>query len=76
MNLLRYFKGDRAIWIIVLSLSLLSLAAVYSSIVTLAYKHHEGDTEYYLFKHLRLIVLGFVLLLGIINPSGVGIVSW
>lgn len=62
MNLLRYFKGDRAIWIIVLSLSLLSLAAVYSSIVTLAYKHHEGDTEYYLFKHLRLIVLGFVLM--------------
>jgi cell division protein FtsW len=62
MNLLRYFKGDRAIWIIVLSLSLLSLAAVYSSIVTLAYKHHEGDTEYYLFKHLRLIILGFILM--------------
>lgn len=62
MNLLRYFKGDRAIWIIVLSLSLLSLAAVYSSIVMLAYKHHEGDTEYYLFKHLRLIILGFILM--------------
>lgn len=50
------------IWMIVLLLSLLSLAAVYSSIVTLAYKHHGGDTEYYLFKHLRLILLGFVLM--------------
>ncbi len=47
---------------IVLLLSLLSLAAVYSSIVTLAYKHHDGNTEYYLFKHLRLILLGFFLM--------------
>jgi cell division protein FtsW len=62
MNVLSYFKGDRVIWMIVLLLSLLSLAAVYSSIVTLAYKHHDGDTEYYLFKHLKIIVLGMVLM--------------
>lgn len=62
MNVLGYFKGDRVIWMIVLLLSLLSLAAVYSSIVTLAYKHHDGDTEYYLFKHLKIIVLGLVLM--------------
>lgn len=62
MNVFSYFKGDRVIWMIVLLLSLLSLAAVYSSIVTLAYKHHDGDTEYYLFKHLRIILLGLGLM--------------
>lgn len=62
LNIFSYFKGDRVIWMIILLLSLLSLAAVYSSIVTLAYKHHDGDTEYYLFKHLRIIVLGIFLM--------------
>ena len=62
MKVLSYFKGDRVIWMIVLLLSLLSLAAVYSSIVTLAYKYQGGDTEVYLFKHFRLIVLGFTLM--------------
>lgn len=62
MNVFGYFKGDRVIWMIVVLLSLLSLAAVYSSIVTLAYKHHDGDTGYYLFKHLRIILLGLLLM--------------
>lgn len=47
---------------IVLILSLLSLLAVYSSIVALAYKHQDGDTEYYLFKQGKLILLGFGLM--------------
>lgn len=62
MQLFSYFKGDRVIWVIVILLSLLSLLAVYSSIVTLAYKHHQGDTEYYLFKHGKIIVLGLFLM--------------
>ena len=62
MNLFSYFKGDKVIWMIVLLLSLLSLLAVYSSIVTLAYKHYGGDTEHYLFKHGKIILLGFVLM--------------
>ncbi len=62
MNLFSYFKGDKVIWMIVLLLSLLSLLAVYSSIVALAYKHHDGETEYYLFKHGRIILLGFGLM--------------
>src|ERR1700754_27310 len=62
MNLFSYFKGDKVIWMIVLLLSLLSLLAVYSSIVALAYKHHDGETEYYLFKHGKLIILGFILM--------------
>ncbi|HLG04441.1 MAG TPA: FtsW/RodA/SpoVE family cell cycle protein [Bacteroidia bacterium] len=62
MGLFNFFKGDRVIWMIVVLLSLLSLLAVYSSIVTLAYKHHDGETEYYLFKHGRIILLGFFLM--------------
>lgn len=62
MKLARFFKGDKVIWMIVILLSLLSLLAVYSSIVTLAYKHHEGNTEYYLFKHGKIILFGFVLM--------------
>ena len=62
MNIFSYFKRDRVIWMIVLLLSLLSLLAVYSSIVALAYKHHDGDTEYFLFKQGKLILLGFGLM--------------
>jgi cell division protein FtsW len=62
MNIFGYFKGDRVIWMIVLLLSLLSLLAVYSTIVALAYKHHDGDTEYFLFKQGKLILLGFGLI--------------
>jgi cell division protein FtsW len=62
MNIFSYFKGDRVIWMIVLLLSLLSLLAVYSSIVALAYKHYDGDTERFLFKQGKLIILGFLLM--------------
>ncbi len=61
-NLFSFLKGDRVIWMIAILLSLLSLLAVYSSIVALAYKHQNGATEYYLFKHGKLIILGFVLM--------------
>lgn len=43
-------------------LGLVSVVAVYGSIVTLADKHHGGNTEYYLFKHGLMIVSGFVLM--------------
>ncbi|MBE8715475.1 FtsW/RodA/SpoVE family cell cycle protein [Sphingobacterium hungaricum] len=54
-------KGDKWIWIIVLILSGWSLLAVYSSVGTLAYKEGKG-TEMYLFKHLAIIIVGFVLM--------------
>jgi len=60
MNFLdKYLKGDKVIWAVVLLLSILSLLAVYSSIVTLAYKYHGGDTFYYLFKHGMMLLIGF-----------------
>lgn len=57
-----YFKGDRSIWLIVIFLSLFSILAVYSSTGTLAYKYHSGDTEFYLLRHFRTLIIGFVLI--------------
>lgn len=42
-----------------LLLSLISILVVYSAIVTLAHKFKQGNTEYYLFKHMVIITLGF-----------------
>ncbi len=55
-------KGDIWIWLVVAFLSLVSLLAVYSSTGTLAYKFQSGNTEYYLFKHLSLMIVGIGLM--------------
>lgn len=55
-------KGDKVIWLIVLVLSIYSVLVVYSSIGTLAYKYQSGNTEYYLFKHFSIMILGFLLM--------------
>ena len=63
MNILtKYIGGDRTIWIIILLLSVVSLLSVYSATGTLAYKYHYGDTSYYLFRHLKLLLIGFLVL--------------
>lgn len=59
----KYIKGDKVIWLVVLLLAILSVLAVYSSIVTLAYKYQGGDTLYYLFKHVIILVVGFGLMI-------------
>jgi cell division protein FtsW len=59
---LSHIKGDRVIWMVVVILSLLSLLAVYSSTGTLAYKYQEGNTVYYLIKHMIILALGFILM--------------
>ena len=59
----KYIKGDRVIWSVVLLLAILSILAVYSSIVTLAYKYKDGDTLYYLFKHAVILLVGFGLMI-------------
>jgi len=45
-----------------LMLSVASLLLVYSSIVTLAYRHHDGNTLYYLFRHGFILVCGLGLM--------------
>ena len=55
-------KGDRIIWIVVLILLVISLLSVYSSTGSLAYQHRSGNTFYYLFKQLKYIVLGVMII--------------
>lgn len=59
----KYIKGDKVVWLVVMLLAILSVLAVYSSIVTLAYKYKGGDTLYYLFKHGFILIVGFVLMI-------------
>ena len=54
-------KGDRAIWAVLVVLSLFSLLSVYSSTGTLAYKNMGGNTETYLVKHFVILVGGLFL---------------
>ncbi len=58
----RNIKGDKVIWAVVIILSILSLLTVYSSTGTLAYKYQGGNTEYYMVKHLIILLLGFLLM--------------
>lgn len=50
-------KGDYHIWGVVLFLSVMSLAVVYSATGTMAYRKMES-TELYLFKHGALVLAG------------------
>ncbi len=58
MNALKYIRGDRVIWTVIIILSVVSLLSVYSSTGSLAYKKVSGDTMYYLFRQFKYIVLG------------------
>lgn len=60
--LANYFKGDKIIWLVIAFLSIISIVSVYSSIGDLAYRHASGDTSQYLFRHLRFLLLGFIVL--------------
>jgi len=62
MNLFKYIKGDKVIWTVVLLLSLLSILVVYSSVVALAYRYKNGDTGYYLIKHIFIVSSGICLM--------------
>ncbi|MFO8129121.1 MAG: FtsW/RodA/SpoVE family cell cycle protein [Bacteroidales bacterium] len=61
-NIINNTRGDRVIWAVVFILSIFSLLAVYSSTGTLAYKYQGGNTEYYLFKHLIILLMGLFLI--------------
>jgi cell division protein FtsW len=55
-------KGDRAIWAIVVLLSLASLLVVYSSTNSLAYKLHKGNPHIYLGRQLGFAALGLLII--------------
>ena len=60
--LVTYFKGDRVIWIVIAFLSIISIVSVYSTIGSLAYRFSDGNTSHYLFRHLRFLFVGFLVL--------------
>jgi cell division protein FtsW len=61
-TLAKYFKGDRIIWMVIAFLTVISIVSVYSSIGNLAYRQASGDTSQVLFRHLRFVIFGFVVL--------------
>jgi len=54
-----YLEGDRVIWIIVGIFVIVSMLAVYSASVSLAYKYQGGNTFYYFLKHTSILLVGF-----------------
>jgi len=58
----RYIKGDRIIWMVILILLVISLLSVYSSTGSLAYQHRSGNTFFYLFRQLKFILLGVLII--------------
>lgn len=66
-SILKYFKGDRVIWIILMFLSLLSLLIVYSATGALAYRVHGGNTMYYLVRQVFFIGMGLSVIVLMVN---------
>jgi cell division protein FtsW len=62
MKIRRYIKGDRIIWMVVVILLVISLLSVYSSTGSLAYQHRSGNTFFYLFRQLKFILLGVLII--------------
>ena len=63
MNALnKYFKGDKAIWIVVFLLSMFSVVSVYSSISSLAVKNSAAGPEFYLFRHIMMLGIGWFMM--------------
>ncbi|NQT77717.1 MAG: FtsW/RodA/SpoVE family cell cycle protein [Bacteroidetes bacterium] len=61
-KILGNIRGDKVIWAVVILLSIFSLLTVYSSTGTLAYKYQSGNTEYYMLKHLIILLFGFLIM--------------
>lgn len=58
----KIFRGDPWIWFIVIMLSLIGIAAVYSSTISLAYREKGGNTEFYFLRHTGFLLISFVFL--------------
>lgn len=74
--LIKLFKGDRILWVVLLFLSLISMLIVYSSTGRLAYREAGGQTAYYLVRQLVFILLGFGVMVFLVNVIPVKFYSW
>ncbi|MCB9244903.1 MAG: FtsW/RodA/SpoVE family cell cycle protein [Flavobacteriales bacterium] len=57
-----YLKGDPVIWLVVALLSLFGILAVYSSTGTLGYVKQSGNTEFYVIRHITILVVSLVIM--------------
>ena len=62
MSWVKYIKGDKYIWTIVVLLSLVSIVLVYSASSHLAFAYKQGDTLSFLIKHLLHLGIGFFIM--------------
>ena len=62
VNIINKLRGDKVIWLVVFIMSIISLLVVYSSSGALAYKYKGGNTEFFLFKHGSILLMGLVLM--------------
>ncbi len=74
-SFLKYFKGDRVIWIVLILLSLLSLLIVYSATGALAYRVQGGNTMHYLVRQIFFIGAGLAVILLMVNVLPVKVYS-
>lgn len=64
-GIFKYLRGDKGIWTIILILTFVSIAAVYSSTGRLAYLKHGGDTSYYMLKHFVILLGAWAIMYGV-----------
>ena len=60
-DVMNRLHGDKVIWVIILFLSLISIALIYSSSSSLAFKEHTTNFSF-LIKQLKFVALGIVAL--------------
>ena len=60
--ILRHFKGDSVLWGVVTLLATFSFLPVFSASTNLSYVVGVGTPTGYLFKHLMIVIFGFILM--------------
>jgi cell division protein FtsW len=63
MNVAKYIKGDKVIWMVIILLSVISLLAVYSSSQSLAFSGKGNSTIYYLIKQFIILLVGLFIII-------------
>ncbi len=61
----KYIKGDRIIWYVIIALAVFSSLVVYSATGNLAYKHHDGNAIFYLFRHAKFLMAGIAIIIAV-----------
>ncbi|MEO0897655.1 MAG: FtsW/RodA/SpoVE family cell cycle protein [Bacteroidota bacterium] len=63
--ILHRLKGDKIIWILTILIALTSILAVYSASSATAFRIKGGDVEYFVLKHIILVVVGLLVMFAV-----------